>query len=216
MFGKTVTIYCVRLDSSCRIVGQLKVRTRCSANRLRYWRPERVGALFGFVQFYSAFRRAHEFYAERMLTRRKLIVATACLLGTLRQRSVAQAAEQSAREFLSAIYSNYQAGGAGISLRTEAEIRRYFASPLATQIIMARGDESLGKARFIDPFVDAVDWSIGTILMDMSFSGTRNAGAAITFRNWGDLTELSVDLIRIDGEWRIRAIVRQHLLHQIG
>lgn len=150
------------------------------------------------------------------MTRRKLIVATACLLGTPGQRFVAQAAEQSAREFLAAIYSNYQEGGAGISLRTEAEIRRYFASPLATQIIMERSDEWLGKARFIDPFVDALDWSIGTILIDLSFSGPRNASAAVSFRDWGDLTDLSVDLIRIDGEWRIRAIVRQHLLHQIG
>lgn len=119
---------------------------------------------------------------------------------------------------MSAIYAAYEGPNAnGISLATESEIRRYFAPAFAQRIIADRKDLSrhTGRTGLVDPFVDASDWRIAAIVIDVTYVGSRQASATVTFRNRDDLSDLLIDMVKIDNDWRIAAITRRDLMHRI-
>jgi hypothetical protein len=153
-----------------------------------------------------------------MLTRRNLIFGSACLFGGACGSGVARATDESPRAFLSAIYATYEGtGGNGIPLNAESDVRRYFAAALAARIIAER-KELVGRSGgggFIDPFVDAADWNISAVVIAVTYVGSRQASATVTFRNRDDLTDLLIDLVKIDNDWRIAAITRQYLIRRI-
>src|SRR5262245_18636512 len=93
-----------------------------------------------------------------MISRRKIVVPVCVCMACAAVG--AQAAQQSAKSFVEAIYAAYKGKNArGISLGTGAAVRRYFELNLAALIIkdrkQARGE--VGKLDG-DPFIDAADW----------------------------------------------------------
>jgi hypothetical protein len=153
-----------------------------------------------------------------MLTRRNLIFGSAGLFGVVCRGGGARAHDESPRAFLSAIYATYEGEGEnGIPLNAESDVRRYFAPALAARIIVER-NKLIGRSGggvFIDPFVDAADWNISAIVIDVTYVGSRQASATVTFRNRDDLTELLIDLVKIDNDWRIGSITRQYSIRRI-
>ena len=99
-----------------------------------------------------------------MITRRNLLVTAACVCTGLALVRV-HAAEPSVRSFVEAIYASYAGKNSkGVSLDSDAAIRRYFEPSLAALIIKdrreARGE--VGKLGS-DPFIDAQDWEIDNV-----------------------------------------------------
>lgn len=141
-----------------------------------------------------------------MLTRRHFVLCVAC--ATLAVPALA--AEQSARDFVTAIYATYQGKNAkGIALDNAREIRRYFAPPLATLIIADQNDAAQRNevgALDGDPFIDAQDWEIASFDIAVSESGPGKARATVEFDNEGTPKVVALDLVKSTDGWRVAEI----------
>ena len=140
-----------------------------------------------------------------MLTRRHLLLIAACAVIA----SPALAADQSAREFVAAIYAAYKGKNTkGIQLTNDREIRRYFAPALAALIIKDRKDAAKRNevgALDGDPFIDAQDWEISSFDIAVSEPTPDKAVATVKFTN--DTPKVVVlDLVKLKTEWRISEI----------
>jgi hypothetical protein len=144
-----------------------------------------------------------------MLTRRSFILGAACALA-----APALAAEQSARDFVTAIYDAYKGKDAkGIVLDNAQAIRRYFAPALATLIIADQNDAAQRNevgALDGDPFVDAQDWEIAAFDIAVSDAGPGKANATVKFDNAGEPKTVVLDLVKIANEWRVGEITWRH------
>jgi hypothetical protein len=127
-------------------------------------------------------------------------------LGTAYTGSAISVAAVSARAFLSEIYAVYEARRGGIPLDTERKVRRHFALNLAARVIAEREYAAKSNTRIIGPFVNAVAWKISGIVIAMSNVSMDTANATVTFHNGDDLIDLAIDLVNIDGDWRVAAI----------
>jgi len=141
-----------------------------------------------------------------MLTRRTVISAIACTAFT----TPAPAADASAREFVSAIYDTYKGkNGNGVSLDNEKTIRRYFEPSLAALILKDQKDAARrNEAPNLDgdPFVDAGDWDITTVDIDLADTAPAKASATVNFKNGNKPTTIVLDLVKIKTDWRISDI----------
>jgi len=151
-----------------------------------------------------------------MVTRRTIFIGAALLLGgarTLPGRSVL-AANASALSFVAPIYEAYKGKNAkGISLDGEAAIRRYFEPSLAALIIKDRKSAERRKevpALDGDPFVDAQDWEIADVSIEIADKAPDKASATVSFRNAGTPSTVVLDLVTVKNDWRIADIVWQH------
>jgi Protein of unknown function (DUF3828) len=142
-----------------------------------------------------------------MLSRRTILLLTATTATVA--LSGARAADTSARAFLATIYNAYKGkGGNGISLDSDADIRRYFEPGLAALIIKDR-QEAKGELPTLDadPFVDAQDWDIPSFDIAVSDTGPNKATGTVTFRNFADNPQTVVlDLVKRKEGWRISDI----------
>lgn len=140
-----------------------------------------------------------------MVTRR-LFILTACAALV----APALAADQSARDFVTAIYAAYRGKGAkGIALDNARQIRRYFAPPLATLIIADQNDAAQRNevgALDGDPFVDAQDWEIASFDIAVNESGPGKARATVKFDNEGTPKVVVLDLVKNGDGWRVSEI----------
>src|SRR6185295_9261958 len=97
---------------------------------------------------------------QTMPTRRSFIIALAAVAAA----SPGVAAEQTAQDFLAAIYANYKGKDSkGTSLGSTAAINRYFTPALARLIdadAKAAAKRNEVGALGGDPFIDAQDWEI--------------------------------------------------------
>jgi hypothetical protein len=77
----------------------------------------------------------------------------------------AHAAEPSAKSFVESIYAAYKGKDSkGVSLETNAAVRRYFDPKLAALIIKDRKDAHGELPKLdTDPFIDAQDWEIDAV-----------------------------------------------------
>lgn len=145
-----------------------------------------------------------------MLTRRYFILTAAGTAIAL----PALAAEQSARDFVTAIYDAYKGKNAkGIALDNAREIRRYFAPALATLMIADQNDAAQRNevgALDGDPFVDAQDWEIAAFDITVSETAPGRASATVKFDNAGTPKTVALDLIKINNEWRVGEITWRH------
>src|SRR5579862_1667420 len=125
---------------------------------------------------------------------------------------LAHAAPQSARAFLTAIYSHYLGDdktAKGIFLDKQSEIRRYFTKDLADLII---ADEAVayknGDVPTLDgdPFVDAQDWQITHLVIHIDSETATAAKATVTFENVKEPQVVHLELVRHDPGWRISDI----------
>jgi hypothetical protein len=141
-----------------------------------------------------------------MIARRDvLMVVCACIaLAAVR----AGAAEASAKSFVEAIYAAYTGKNSnGVSLDSNAAVRRYFEPKLAALIIKdrreARGE--VGKLGS-DPFIDAQDWEIDSVDVAVRDAGSDKAIATVSFKSLGELRTVVLALVKLKVGWRIADI----------
>jgi hypothetical protein len=141
-----------------------------------------------------------------MINRRNLFFAAA---GALLALPVA-AADQSARDFVMAIYATYKGKDSkGIILDNARTIRRYFEPTLAALIIKdqaaaaKRGDVGALDG---DPFIDAQDWEIAACDIAVAERAPGKAIATVKFTNSGTPKTVVLDLVKLKSGWRIGEI----------
>jgi hypothetical protein len=124
----------------------------------------------------------------------------------------ALAAEQTPEAFLHAIYDNYvgdPAKAPGVPLDTHAIVRRYFEPSLAALIIKdmiaaAKRDEP--PTLDGDAFVDAQEWQIATIDIQMQRAGDDKATGVVSFKNFDKPMTVTLQLVKLKGAWKISEI----------
>lgn len=144
-----------------------------------------------------------------MINRRNLFFGAACALLPL----PVAAADQSARDFVTAIYDAYKGKDSkGIILDKAATIRRYFAPALAA--LMIKDQNAAAKRGDVgaldgDPFIDAQDWDIKDFDIAVAASAPGKATATVKFANLGTPKTVVLDLVKLKGGWRINEITWQ-------
>ena len=140
-----------------------------------------------------------------MLSRRKIV-----LIATFGAISGARAADASARAFIATIYNAYKGkNGNGISLDSDATIRRYFEPALAALISKdQKGAAARGEAPALDgdPFVDAQDWDIQTFDIAVRDIAPNEVSGTVSFQNLDKPTTVVLDLVKLKEGWRIADI----------
>jgi hypothetical protein len=146
-----------------------------------------------------------------MLTRRTLILGAAC--APLVAATAARSTDVSALAFVTNIYNGYKGNDSpGHALDSEPVIRRYFEPSLATLMVkdqkLAAKRGEVGTLDF-DAFVDAQEWEISDFDIAVSDTAPGKATATVKFTNLGKPTIVSLDLVTIKNDWRIRDITWQ-------
>ena len=118
---------------------------------------------------------------------------------------------QTAQSFVEAIYRPYTVKGfKGIPYSTVPSVKGYFEPALAAAII--KDMEAAAKRNELpklngDPFIDAQDWEIANLAINVKSSGDR-ASATVTFTNFGQPKSVTLDLVKSPSAgWRIAEIV---------
>ena len=141
-----------------------------------------------------------------MPTRRSFIIALAAVAAA--RPSVA--AEQTAQDFLAAIYANYKGKDSkGTSLGSTAAINRYFTPALARLIdadAKAAAKRNEVGALGGDPFIDAQDWEIDAFAIEVKESAPNKAIGTVKFKNFGKDVTITHDLVKLKQGWRIDEI----------
>jgi hypothetical protein len=119
----------------------------------------------------------------------------------------ALAQEQSADQFLHTIYDQYK-GTDGPPL-DDAAMTNYF-TPETYKLIKADSDAAAKKnevpALNGDPFIDAQDWQIEQIKIAVTEPKPGAAVGVVTFKNFGEMFEIKLDLSKTPKGWRIAEI----------
>jgi Protein of unknown function (DUF3828) len=141
-----------------------------------------------------------------MLTRRHVLLGAACAVLARR----VEAADQSARIFITSIYAAYKGNDAeGVRLDNERAIRRYFTPALAALMIKDQNEAvRRGEVGMLDgdPFIDGQDWRIDAFDIAVTDLAPGEARAIVKFNNQGAPRMVVLDLVKIDDEWRISEI----------
>jgi hypothetical protein len=152
--------------------------------------------------------RAQERWQTIMIVRRSVLIGV--VIGIAFAAVGARAAEPSAKSFVEAIYAAYKGKhGNGISLDSDASVKRYFEPKLAALInkdrkdAAKRGDVSTLEG---DPFVDAQDWQIDTVDIAVRESAADKAIATVSFMNIDKQTTVVLELVKLKEGWRIADI----------
>ena len=141
-----------------------------------------------------------------MLTRRTLMLGAAFAAASTPLR----ATDVSALGFVTEIYNGYKGNDSpGHALDSEPVIRRYFEPSLAA--LMVKDQNAAAKRGEVgllafDPFVDAQEWEISDFDIAVNDTAPGKASATVKFTNLGQLTSVTLDLVTIKNDWRIRHI----------
>ena len=141
-----------------------------------------------------------------MIARRKILTAACVSLALVTVG--ARAADPSAKAFVESIYAAYKGKDSkGISLETDADVRRYFDPKLAALIIKDREDAQgeVGKLGS-DPFIDAQDWEIDAVDIAIQEVAPDKASATVSFKSLGDQRRVVLALVKLKAGWRIADI----------
>lgn len=146
------------------------------------------------------FRRPEALIALLLLCAGIVIAATA---------AVAQ--DASPQSFLDQIYKVYRNNNnaKGIDYSRPDVIRRYFAPPLAKAIIKDQADaKKRNEVPLLngDPFIDAQDWEIANLRVDVTSTSHRSATGTVTFANAKEPRTVTLDLVKTGSGWRIAEI----------
>jgi hypothetical protein len=146
-----------------------------------------------------------------MFNRRRIVLLGA--LGAAVAIARARAADASARAFIAGIYNAYKGkNGNGISLDSDAAIRRYFEPGLAALMIKDRKDAAdRGEAPTLsgDPFVDSGDWDIEAFELAVRDVAPSKANGTVEFQNFDKPKTVVLDLVKLKEGWRIADITWQ-------
>jgi hypothetical protein len=141
-----------------------------------------------------------------MITRRAVVIAA--VLAAV--AAPARAADSGAKGFVETIYNAYKGKNAkGVSLASDAAVRRYFEPKLAAIIIKDQKEAARhGDVPTLDgdPFINAQDWEIKAVDIAMHDETGDKAGATVSFRNLDVMTTVELDLVRLRDGWRIAEI----------
>jgi hypothetical protein len=145
-----------------------------------------------------------------MMTRRFLAAALGCFAAMLCMAGRVAAAEPSAQDFVAGIYGNYKGKDSkGASIDSEVAVRGYFEPALAALILSDR--KRADKRNEVptldgDPFVDAQEWEVENIEVNVRASAADKAVATVKFKNFGKDTSAELDLVKLKTGWRIADI----------
>jgi hypothetical protein len=106
------------------------------------------------------------------------------------------------------IYAAYKGKDArGVSLESDAAVRRYFEPKLAALIIKDRKDArgEVGKLG-ADPFIDAQDWEIDAVDIAIREIAPDKASATVSFKSLGEQRTVVLALVKLRMGWRIADI----------
>lgn len=119
----------------------------------------------------------------------------------------AWAQEQSADQFLHAIYDQYK-GTDGPPLDGKALVAAF--TPELAALIDADTKQAKAKGEVPkldgDPFIDAQDWKIDALKIAVTEPKPGTATGVVTFQNFGEPFEIKLDLVKLKQGWRIAEI----------
>jgi Protein of unknown function (DUF3828) len=122
----------------------------------------------------------------------------------------APAQSSTPQSFLEAIYKAYLGKDApGIAISKPAVVRQYFVPSLAAAMIKdaaAAAKRSEVPELDGDPFVDAQDWDIADLKINVKMDGAAKAVGTVTFTNFREPYTVTLDLVKIAAGWRIADI----------
>jgi len=113
--------------------------------------------------------------------------------------------------FLQDIYSHYRGHASkGVPLDKDADWRRYFADDLVA--LITADEKAAAKSGDIptldgDPFIDAQDWDITHLTINVDTQSATAATATVKFENIKEPKTLHIKLIQTPKGWRIADIV---------
>jgi hypothetical protein len=143
-----------------------------------------------------------------MISRRKIVLVGMLAAAAATARTAV--ADAAAQAFVASIYNAYKGrGGNGISLDSEASVRRYFEPALAALIIKDRKravERGEAPALSSDPFVDASDWDIAAFDIAVQDVAPSKARATVKFENSDKPQTVVLDLVKLKEGWRIEDI----------
>jgi hypothetical protein len=136
--------------------------------------------------------------------------AALCALLAVAMPSTAMAQDASPKAFVEAIYKPYlKKNFKGVEYSQPANLRRYFESMLANAIIedmQAAGRRNEVPTLDGDPFIDAQDWDIAKLVIDVKGVGANKAVAIVNFTNMREGKTVTLDLVKTPAGWRIADI----------
>lgn len=133
----------------------------------------------------------------------------ACLLSAVLM-DAALAQDPTARKFLEGIYAAYGTPNSpGTRINSKALLGRYFTPSLAA--LIERDAEQAKRKNEPpelngDPFIDAQDWEIKGLAIDVREAGKDRANATVKFANFGEAREVRLELVKTAAGWRIDEI----------
>ena len=143
-----------------------------------------------------------------MPTRRAIIGFV--LAAALGAAGASVAAEMSAKDFVTKIYSAYKGKDAQGAFGTAEEELMAVFEPSLAKLILKDGEEAekKGEAPKLDgdPFVSAQDWDIESFDIDVKDAGKDKATATVSFKNIGMPTTVTLDLVKLAAGWRVNNI----------
>ena len=122
----------------------------------------------------------------------------------------AAAQQSSPQAFLEAIYRPYlDKKFQGTHLDKPADVRRYFAPPLAGAIVKDRA--AAAKRNEVptldgDPFIDAQDWEMSNLKIQVNSVSADKVTGIVSFTNAGAAKTITLDLVKTAAGWRIAEI----------
>jgi hypothetical protein len=119
----------------------------------------------------------------------------------------ASAKDLTAKQFLQGIYASYMGSDAyGIAWRGP-KASRYFDDTLTKLIAkdIAQSEGEVGRLG-ADPFVDAQDFDIPSVKIEVTVEDAAEAKAAASFTNMSQRTRVEYDLVKTPRGWRIANI----------
>lgn len=139
-----------------------------------------------------------------MLTRRRMTALSLALLFAAVAAGTARA-DASARGFVAGIYKFYTGNNAE-GLTPDSPLYKPLFTPSLYKLIDAdltqadkRGEPPELNG---DPFVDAQEWEITELKIDIAEQAGK-ASARVSFRNSGEPRTVTLELVRLQGKWRI-------------
>ena len=140
----------------------------------------------------------------RALAMQAVLVAASAMAIT------ANAEIASPQAFVDGIYKHYLGQDSkGLALSSEADIRRYFAQPLADAIVKDfAAAHKAGEVPMLngDPFIDAQDWEISNLKTAVKSTGANTAVATAAFVIFMEPRMVTLDLVVTPAGWRIAEI----------
>ncbi len=140
------------------------------------------------------------------------LAATLLFAAAVIAETAAIAQGASPLSFLEQIYKVYRDNNnaKGIDYSKPDNVRRYFAPPLAKAMLKDMADaKKKDEVPLLngDPFIDAQDWEIASLKIEMKPGATRrNATGVVTFTNAKEPKALTLDLVKTGDGWRIAEI----------